>query len=79
MQESITPFGTFALFAGFVTVGWTYLFFCYPETAGLQLEEVQAVFQDGFNVRKSVAISKEKRKAHKALGSKKATSESAIV
>ncbi|TIA82914.1 hypothetical protein E3P98_01111 [Wallemia ichthyophaga] len=67
MQKGITPSGTFGLFAGFVFCGWMYLLFCYPETAGLHLEDVQSLLADGFNVRESVRLRKNKRKALKGL------------
>lgn len=67
MQQGITPSGTFGLFAGFVCCGWAYLLFCYPETTGLHLEEVQSLLADGFNVRKSVHLRNQKRKALKSL------------
>ncbi|TIC30666.1 putative myo-inositol transporter [Wallemia mellicola] len=66
MQKGMTPSGTFGLFAGFVLCGWSYIVTCYPETAGLQLEEVQEVLKDGYNVRKSVKLRKANRKALKA-------------
>ena len=59
--------GTFGLFAGFIFCGWVYLGFCYPETTGLQLEEVQDILADGFGVRKSMELRKTKRKALKAM------------
>lgn len=35
--------------------------FCYPEVAGLSLEEVEEIFKHGFGIKKSQAI----RRAHK--------------
>ncbi|TIB68013.1 hypothetical protein E3Q23_04444, partial [Wallemia mellicola] len=67
MQKGMTPSGTFGLFAGFIFCGWVYLGFCYPETTGLQLEEVQDILADGFGVRKSMELRKTKRKALKAM------------
>lgn len=31
--ETITPAGTFALYLGFVVVGWVFVWFCYPESS----------------------------------------------
>ena len=33
---------------------------CFPETAGLSLEEVQMVFQHGFGIKESYRLRKEK-------------------
>ncbi|TIB93312.1 general substrate transporter [Wallemia mellicola] len=67
MQKGMTPSGTFGLFAGLVFCGWAYIVSCYPETVGLQLEEVQEVLKDGYNVNKSLELRKTKRRALKAM------------
>ncbi|TIC20267.1 general substrate transporter [Wallemia mellicola] len=67
MQKGMTPSGTFGLFAGFTFCGWAYLGFCYPETTGLHLEEIQDMLRDGFNVRKSIALRNSKKRAMKAI------------
>lgn len=48
----ITPAGTFALYATLCLAGWIFCVLCYPETAGLSLEEVHLVFQDDFGIAK---------------------------
>ena len=65
MQQSIHPFGTFALFAGFTLCGWIFLTLCYPETTGLPLEEVEKLFSDGYNVRKSMQLRAERKQTIK--------------
>lgn len=55
------------MFAGLVFCGWAYIVYCYPETVGLQLEEVQDVLKDGYNVSKSVELRKAKRRALRAM------------
>lgn len=60
MLDNITPTGTFAFYAAICFVGWLLAIFFYPETAGLNLEEIQGLLQGGFNVKESVALSKRK-------------------
>lgn len=45
---------TFALYAGICAVGWGVVWMIYPETAGLELEGVRELLEDGFGVKKSV-------------------------
>lgn len=68
MMDSITPTGTFAFYAGLCVVGEIFVYFLYPETAGLALEEVQELLDGGFNVKRSVQKSKQMKEfyAHKA-------------
>lgn len=60
MFSNITPTGTFALYGGICFVGWLLVIFCYPETAGLNLEDIEGILTGGFNVRESVILSKRK-------------------
>ena len=57
----ITPSGAFGFYAGLCLLGLLFVIFCFPETAGLSLEEVQVVFRDGFGVRESGRVRREKR------------------
>lgn len=43
----ITPSGAFGFYAGLCLLGYLFVVFCFPETAGLSLEEVRAVFAGG--------------------------------
>lgn len=62
MLDNITPTGTFSFYGGICLLGWILVIFFYPETAGLNLEDIQHLLEGGFNVRKSVALSKRRRK-----------------
>ena len=48
LMDRITPAGAFGFYAGLCLLGWIFCLFCFPETAGLTLEEVQSVFEHGF-------------------------------
>ena len=50
MMQSLGPCLTFACYAGVCTVGWGAVLGCYPETAGLALEDVGALLKDGWGV-----------------------------
>lgn len=63
MMNAIGPTATFALYAGICVLGLIFIFCCYPEPAGLSLEELEEVFRSGFGVRKS----KEIRQRHKQV------------
>lgn len=58
----ITPSGAFGFYAGLCLLGWLFCLFCFPETAGLSLEEVQMVFRHGFGVRESEKLRKAKQR-----------------
>ncbi|GMM37717.1 myo-inositol transporter [Saccharomycopsis crataegensis] len=62
MMQNITPTGTFAFFAGLITVSWLLVFFMYPELSGLELEETQKVLTNGFNIKESERLAKERRR-----------------
>lgn len=53
MLEVLTPFWTFAIYAVVCVVGWTAVWAIYPETKGLDLEEVGELLKNGWGVRKS--------------------------
>lgn len=54
MMEAITPTGTFALYAGICMVSWWTIRRTYPETAGMELEDVGGLLKDGWGVQASV-------------------------
>jgi SP family myo-inositol transporter-like MFS transporter 13 len=52
-MDAITPSGAFGLYGGICFVGWIFVIFCYPETAGLDIEEVQIIFARDFGIKAS--------------------------
>lgn len=69
MLRNITPTGTFAFFASLSCISTFFCYFCYPELSGLELEEVQTILKDGFNIKASKVLAK-KRKQQVASMSK---------
>ncbi|KAI0772905.1 general substrate transporter [Trametes elegans] len=61
LMDRITPAGAFGFYAGLCLLGWLFVVFCFPETAGLSLEEVRLIFRAGFGIRESEKLRKEKR------------------
>ena len=58
LMDAITPAGAFGFYAGLCLLGWLFCVFCFPETAGLSLEEVQMVFRNGFGIKESERLRK---------------------
>lgn len=54
MMQAITPGWTFVTYAVVCVFGWLAIFFIYPETTGLEIEEVGQLLQDGWGVKKSI-------------------------
>ncbi|GAA5869731.1 hypothetical protein JCM8547_005830 [Rhodosporidiobolus lusitaniae] len=63
MLNSLGASGTYGLFAGFCFLTMVFIFFAYPETSGLTLEETGTLFLDGFGVRKAERLRKAKQQA----------------
>lgn len=61
MLQNITPTGTFAFFAGISALSCVFCYFCYPELSGLELEEVQTILKDGFNIKASKQLAKKRK------------------
>ncbi|ESZ96878.1 hypothetical protein SBOR_2743 [Sclerotinia borealis F-4128] len=51
MMDLLTPTWTFVVYAGVCAVGWCCIWWIYPETRGLGLEEVGLLLRDGWGVR----------------------------
>ncbi|KAK9465373.1 hypothetical protein V1512DRAFT_266178 [Lipomyces arxii] len=64
MMDRITPSGTFGFYAGLCALGQVFIYFLYPETASLTLEDIQDLLKDGFNIERSVQLSKSARTKH---------------
>lgn len=64
MLKTITPSGTFGLFAALSVVSFFFVYFCYPELSGLELEEVQLVLTDGFKIKQSQELAKKRKSEH---------------
>ncbi|QLG75015.1 hypothetical protein HG535_0H03420 [Zygotorulaspora mrakii] len=61
MLQNITPSGTFAFFASLACLSTFFCYFCYPELSGLELEEVQTILKDGFNIKASMVLAKKRK------------------
>ncbi|KAH3681107.1 hypothetical protein WICPIJ_007939 [Wickerhamomyces pijperi] len=64
MLQKITPPGTFGLFAALSFVSWIFVWFCYPELSGLELEETQQILTGGFNIKASTILAKKRKQLH---------------
>ena len=53
LMTRITPSGAFGFYAALCALSYTFVVFCFPETAGLSLEETRMVFRNGFGVHES--------------------------
>lgn len=54
MMEHLHPTWTFLIYAMICTAGWAIARKIYPETKGLELEDVRGLLQDGWGVEKSL-------------------------
>ncbi|KIK71378.1 hypothetical protein GYMLUDRAFT_33531 [Collybiopsis luxurians FD-317 M1] len=61
LMAKITPAGAFGFYAGLCLLGWIFVIFYYPETAGLSLEEVMLIFRSGFGIKESRRLRAEKQ------------------
>ncbi|VEU23760.1 DEKNAAC105003 [Brettanomyces naardenensis] len=56
LMKSLTPCGTFLLFAAVTAIPLVTIYFTYPELGSLQLEEVEQLLSNGFNVKRSIEM-----------------------
>ncbi|BGO90244.1 hypothetical protein NBRC10512_004765 [Rhodotorula toruloides] len=61
LLNALGPAGTYGFFSGLCFLTFVFIFFCYPESAGLTLEETGTLFVDGFGVRKADRMRQAKR------------------
>ncbi|TEB32804.1 hypothetical protein FA13DRAFT_1731329 [Coprinellus micaceus] len=61
LMDRITPAGAFGFYAGLCFLGWVFVLLCFPETAGLSLEEVRLVFKNGFGIKESKKLREQKK------------------
>lgn len=54
MMETLTPSWTFVVYGVVCAVGWVLIWYIYPETTGLSLEETGALLADGWGVKESL-------------------------
>lgn len=64
MLKNISPPGTFALFAALCVISFVFIYYCYPELSNLELEEVQLVLTDGFKIKQSQELAKQRKSEH---------------
>ena len=63
MMDVLTPFWTFATYAGVCALGWVAVWAVYPETMGMDLEDVGELLKDGWGVRESLRRVEQRRAA----------------
>lgn len=54
MMQSLTPSWTFAVYALVCVAGWLAIWWCYPETKGMEIEEVGGLLKNGWGVEESM-------------------------
>ncbi|KAK4496804.1 hypothetical protein PRZ48_012788 [Zasmidium cellare] len=62
MMNFLTPSITFMCYAVVCVVGWVAIWRIYPETAGLELEDIGELLKDGYGVQKSVEGFRERQR-----------------
>ncbi|ODQ82041.1 hypothetical protein BABINDRAFT_32637 [Babjeviella inositovora NRRL Y-12698] len=65
MLQKISATGTFSFFAGLCFVSFIFIWFCYPELGGLELEETQQLLTGGFNIKASKELARRRKQAAK--------------
>ncbi len=57
--ENTTASGTYGFYAAICLLGYVAIYFCYPEVAGMTLEDITGVFTHGFGVKEASLIQKQ--------------------
>lgn len=65
LMNSITPPGAFGLYAAVCCIGYAFVFFFFPEAAGMPLEEIPSLFEHDFGIKYSEQLRRERRAAKK--------------
>ncbi|KAJ3528984.1 hypothetical protein NMY22_g9184 [Coprinellus aureogranulatus] len=73
LMDRITAAGAFGFYAGLCFLGWVFVVFCFPETAGLSLEEVRLVFKNGFGIKESQKLRQQKQEMKDGLKTPKSS------
>ncbi|KAI0195392.1 myo-inositol transporter [Xylaria flabelliformis] len=58
LLKSLTPSGTFGLYAGICFFGWIFVKLCFPEVNGMPLEDIRQIFEHGFGVKTAKNLQK---------------------
>lgn len=56
MMQFLTPGLTFLIYSGVCVGGWLWIWWIYPETKGLSLEETGELLAEGWGVKKSLGV-----------------------
>lgn len=63
MMQAFTPTWTFVTYAIVCVLGWCAIWFCYPETMGMEIEDVGRMLKDGWGVKGSMErLGRERRR-----------------
>ncbi|KAJ5261320.1 general substrate transporter [Penicillium angulare] len=65
-MDNTTPSGAFGFYAALCFIGWTGVYFVYPEVKGMNLEDIREVFNHGFGVEYARSVQKELERKAKA-------------
>lgn len=65
MMQGLTPTWTFVVYAVVCGLGWTAIWWCYPETMGMEIEDIGRLLQDGWGVKESMErLERMRRRGH---------------
>ncbi|KAI0438350.1 general substrate transporter [Xylaria telfairii] len=67
--ENTTPSGTYGFYSAVSLLGYVAIYFCYPEVAGMTLEDIRVIFGDGFGVKEARVIQKRMKEERQVAAS----------